>query len=320
MTTLLLAGDSTQGCRGTPLATPGLGGRSVGQPLLVSVILWGSHGWTGILHLPGVQSFSPRGEEGSCPCRSFPAAQGQAMGGQMFPILVLGGNCCAPVPVKSIRHPQLHHGCVCSELTLLTLAVPPALHRGGQQGCRQEPFADREDFLHEWTNQWLILLARGLGSKCGGLRSCCCCCGCWRQEDASRAGLSQSPQLLAEKPKITMFEGSESEVFPFPGLFTVTFACAGVGRQLLLLPPSSPWEAEGPREGRDLSLSLLSFHLQASSCHGHPPAPSPAALFLSCPLWAPSLAPALLAPLLMAPSRMFDASRVLCLELCLCCL
>lgn len=116
---------------------------------------------------------------------------------------------------------------------------------------------------------------------------------------------------------ITMFEGSESEVFPFPGLFTVTFACAGVGRQLLLLPPSSPWEIEGPREGRDQPFSAV---LSPASFQLPQPPTSPAALFLSCPLWAPSLAPALLAPLLMAPSRMFDASHVLCLELCLCCL
>lgn len=91
-----------------------------------------------------------------------------------------GGDLSCPSPIKSIRHPPLppwlclfRAVCPCSCCTPWLCPHPcsPCLHQGGQQGCRQEPFADSEDFLHEWTNLWLILLARGLGSKCGGLRS-----------------------------------------------------------------------------------------------------------------------------------------------------
>lgn len=72
-----------QGDSGTPPGHPRPGEQeweSVGQPLLVSGIPWGFsiHGWTGILHLPGVQSFCPRGA--SCTHRSFPPAQGQGIG------------------------------------------------------------------------------------------------------------------------------------------------------------------------------------------------------------------------------------------------
>lgn len=98
----------------------------------------------------------------------------------MFPILVLmggGGTCRAPVPVKSIRRPPvlpwlclLRALCPCSSCTPWLCPHPSSpclcLHQEGQ-----EPFADSGDFLHEWTSHWLILLARGLGSKCGGLRS-----------------------------------------------------------------------------------------------------------------------------------------------------
>lgn len=150
----------------------------------------------------------------------------------MFPILVLkgGGHTChAQSQSRASGIPHLHRGCVCSEMSAPAHPAHPGcapasslclcLHQGGQQGCGQEPFADSEDFLHEWTNYWLILLARGLESKCGGSEACFCY-GWWRQEDASsasRAGLSQSPWLLAEKPKMNMSEGSESKLSPSQG-------------------------------------------------------------------------------------------------------
>lgn len=156
----------------------------MGQHLLISGVLWGFSldGWTGILRLPGVQSFCPRGA--SCTHRSFPPAQGQGIGRVDVPHSGSdrwGGDLACP------SHSQEHQtsptpptavfvqSCLCLFM-LHTLAVPPPLqpvplHQGGQQGCRQEPFADSEDFLREWTNLWLILLARGLGSRCGGLRS-----------------------------------------------------------------------------------------------------------------------------------------------------
>lgn len=163
-----------QGDSGTPHATPGLGsgnGRSIGQHLLISGILWGFslHGWTGILHLPGVQIFCPDGEEASCPCRSFPPPQAQEIGWVGIPHS--GSDGWGPVVPQSQSRasgtPQSYRGCVCSELCPHPSSPCLCLH----QGCRQEPFADSKDFLHESTNLWLILLARGLGSKRGGLRS-----------------------------------------------------------------------------------------------------------------------------------------------------
>lgn len=216
MTTLLGGQQATQGCRGalgTPLLAPGLGStirRPVGQHLLVSGVLWGFsiRGWAGILHLPGVQSFCPHGEGASCPFRSFPSAQGQGIGRVDAPHAGSDGWGGPAVPQSwsgASGIPQLHRGRVCSELCAPahpgSAPSPPA--QGGQQGCRQEPFADSEDFLHECTNHWLILLARGLGSKCGGLRNLLLLClgeagGCQWCQQSGTASIPPAPSREAK--------------------------------------------------------------------------------------------------------------------------
>lgn len=109
----------------------------------------------------------------------------------------------------------------------------------------------------------------------------CCCCGWWRQEDASsasRAGLSQSPQLLAEKPKINMFEGSESNFSPSQDYLQSPLHVLGQGGRFSL--PRGRQQSPG-WEG--LSLSLLSFCLQTSAATATHLVPNTAALFLWCP-------------------------------------
>lgn len=137
----------------------------------------------------------------------------------------------------------------------------------------------------------------------------CFCPGWWRQEDASsasRAGLSQSPWLLAEKPKTNMFEGSESKLSASQGYLQRPLHVLGQGAGS---SPASCIEPCGRQRGpgwEGISLSLLSFCLQTSSCHNHPPAHQHCCSVpvLSCALWAPPRAPTPPTPLLTAPTRM----------------
>jgi len=169
----------------------------MGQCLPGSGVLGGLSlpGCAGMLPLPRVRSCSPHGKEafpaqlllhvcpglgagrGDVPVPSapdgwggpaMPQAQSKALGiphlCHLRPCL-LGAICpcppCCPQP-SCLPSPPSH--------ALGPLAPRP--RRGGWQGCGQgqgqrpgQPFADREVFLHGWTNRQLILSSgRGLGA------------------------------------------------------------------------------------------------------------------------------------------------------------
>lgn len=123
------------------------------------------------------------------------------------------------------------------------------------------------------------------------------------------------PQLLAEKPKINISEGSENKFPSSQDYQQRPLPVLGWGGSFFssIEPPG---RQRGPGRERISAFLCCPFTCKLPAAHQ----PCCSVPVLPCTLWAPSLAPALLAPLLMAPTPGFDPSRVLWLELCLCCL